>query len=280
MSDGRLKLTISFDGSPYHGWQVQSNAPTVQSTLQRALEELAGRPTSVTGCSRTDAGVHANRYVCHTEPLTIPCERIPQALNAKLPDSISVRAAQTVSTDFHARYSCIGKEYIYKIHNAHTRDPFSVGRALFCPLTLDIEALSFVGDELCGKHDFCAFMAQGSKIVDTVRTVHYCTLTRTEDSVMLRICADGFLYNMVRIVVGTYLDAARGKYKKGDIASVIASRDRTKAGFTAPPHGLYLNRVFYPEDTAVLAYAVQNAATLGNNESFYGRITEENHGRL
>ncbi len=287
MSGERLKLTLSFDGTSYHGWQVQNNAPTVQSTLQKALEEMAGHSVSVTGCSRTDAGVHANRFVCHTEPLSIPCERIPQALNAHLPADISVRAAESVPADFHARYSCIAKEYVYKICNFRTRDPFSRAYALFYPTPLTVDDLSFVGEELGGKHDFRAFMAQGSKIVDTARTVYYCTLSRERDeqfeseTVTLRICADGFLYNMVRIIVGTYLDAARGKYKKGDITALLALGDRSKAGFTAPPHGLYLNRVFYSEDREKLEEIVR----LQQETNVFARMsteknTEETYGRL
>lgn len=240
-------LTISYDGAPYHGWQVQKNAPSVQKTLQDALCALTQRPMTVTGCSRTDAGVHALEYVCHTEEIPIPNDRLPQALNAHLPPSVAVRSARTVSEQFHARYSCIGKEYLYKIYNSRTRDPFSVGRALFYPEPIDVDALTFVGEELVGKHDFRAFMAQGSKITDTVRTIRHCTLSREGNFVYLTVSADGFLYNMVRILAGTFLSAARGAYKPGDIRAVLESRDRKRAGFTAPPHGLYLNRVFYPE---------------------------------
>lgn len=244
----RTKLTLAYDGAPFHGWQAQKNAPSVQKTVWEAVCAVTSENRTVTGCSRTDAGVHALQYVCHTEEIRIPNERIPQALNAHLPPSISVKKAETVSESFHARYSCIGKEYIYKIYNSRTRDPFSEGRALFYPEPIDVDALSFVGKELVGKHDFRAFMAQGSKITDTVRTIRHCTLCRDGDFVTLSVCADGFLYNMVRILVGTYLDAARRGYREGDVTAIIESRDRKKAGFTAPPHGLYLNRVFYPGD--------------------------------
>lgn len=245
----RTVLTVAYDGAPYHGWQVQKNAPSVQKTLQEAICTITGEERTVTGCSRTDAGVHALEYVCHTEKIDIPNERLPQALNAHLPPSVSVKRARTADENFHARYSCIGKEYLYKIYNSRIRDPFSVGRALFYPEPIDVESLSFVCEEFCGTHDFCAFMAQGSKIVDTVRTVRHCTLSRDGDFVLFTVSADGFLYNMVRIMVGTVLAAARGKYSRGDIQKIIASGDRKNAGFTAPPHGLYLNRVFYPEQT-------------------------------
>ena len=244
-----IALFLKYNGTAYHGWQVQKNAVTVGETLEKAVQTVVGHRAHVTGCGRTDAGVHALEYVCHTEKIDIPNERLPQALNAHLPPSVSVKRARTADENFHARYSCIGKEYLYKIYNSRIRDPFSVGRALFYPEPIDVEALSFVSEELCGTHDFRAFMAQGSKIVDTVRTVRHCTLSRNGDFVYLTVSADGFLYNMVRIMVGTVLDAARGKYLRGDIQKIIASGDRKNAGFTAPAHGLYLNRVFYPEET-------------------------------
>ena len=247
MNDERkLALTLCFDGAPYHGWQVQKGAPTVQKTVQNALEVIAGHPLPVTGCSRTDAGVHANMYVCHTDDFGMAPEVAVRALNAHLPDSIAVTDARYVPYDFHARYSCVGKEYIYKIWNAPYRDPFSIGRTYFFPRPVDETSIAFVCDELCGRHDFRAFMAQGSKITeDTVRTVEYCTLRRDGHLLTLSVKADGFLYNMVRIIVGTCLDAASGRYQPGDVAAAIASHSRKNAGFTAPAEGLYLNRVFY-----------------------------------
>lgn len=241
----RIKLTLSYDGTPYHGWQVQKNAPSVQSTLQAALEQVAGELLPVTGCSRTDAGVHAVEYVCHTQGLTVPVEKLPLALNAHLPSSIAVYRAERVSPDFHARYDCHGKEYVYKIFNRRCRDPFSVGRALFYPEPIPVDSLAFVGKELEGEHDFRAFMAQGSKITDTRRRIYRCRLSREGDYVLLRVAADGFLYNMVRIIAGTYLAAAQGKYRPGDITRILASGQRRLAGSTAPAWGLYLNRVYY-----------------------------------
>ena len=243
----RTVLTIAYDGAPYHGWQVQKNAPSVQKTLQEAICAITGEERTVTGCSRTDAGVHALEYVCHTEKIDIPNERLPQALNAHLPPSVSVKRARTADENFHARYSCIGKEYLYKIYNSRIRDPFSVGRALFYPEPIDVEALSFVSEELCGTHDFRAFMAQGSKIVDTVRTVRHCTLSRNGDFVYLTVSADGFLYNMVRIMAGTLYETAIGHIPPDSIPERLASRNRRLMGRTAPPEGLYLNRVFYDD---------------------------------
>lgn len=246
----RIAVNIMYDGTRYCGWQVQQNAVSVQQTVQNALEELLSFRPDISGCSRTDAGVHANQYVFHmsTENIRVSPEKLPLALNARLHGSdIAVKSACLVPPDFHARYSCIQKEYIYKIWNAPYMSPFYEGRAWFFPYTLDEKALGFVGEEFCGTHDFGGFMSKGSKIKeDTVRTVKYFDVAREDELVTIRVCADGFLYNMVRIMVGTYALAAAGKLKQGDIARIISLRDRSLAGDTAPAHGLYLNKVFYP----------------------------------
>ena len=245
----RLAVSLVYNGARYCGWQVQNNAVSVQQTVQDALEELLSFRPDISGCSRTDAGVHANHYVFHmsAQHIRLSPEKLPLALNARLHGSgIAVKKAVLVPADFHARYSCQKKEYIYKIWNAPYMNPFYEGLAWFFPYRLDEEQLSFVGEEFKGTHDFGGFMSKGSKIKeDTVRTVEYFDVTRREELVTVRVCADGFLYNMVRIMVGTYAQAS-GKLRKGDIAAMIVSRDRSLAGDTAPAHGLYLNRVFYP----------------------------------
>lgn len=239
-------LNITFDGRGYHGWQVQKNAPTVQGTLQDALEKLTGKRLNVTGCSRTDAGVSANSYICHLDgKLALAEDRVFAALNSLLPSDIAVKEVFTRPSDFHARYSCTGKEYVYKIWNAKYRNPHLEGKALFYPRELDLERIAYVGEQLHGRHDFRAFMASGSSVTDdTVRNIKYCYLTRQGDLCELRVRADGFLYNMVRIIVGTYLAANEGKLKMS-VSDIIATGDRSYAGPTAPPHGLYLNEVFY-----------------------------------
>lgn len=245
-TENKLVLTLCYDGTDFHGWQVQKGgAVTVQSTLQKAIFEVCGKMLPVTGCSRTDSGVHANEFVCHTDMIDIPCEKLPLALNTHLPHNVAVKSAQIADPDFHARYSCKGKEYIYKLLNSKIRDPFLEGRAMLYPRPLDTAVLSDIAPAFCGKNDFRAFMAQGSKIVDTVRTVHYCDVSRDGELVTLRIAADGFLYNMVRIIAGTFLLAAEKGLCKEDIQKIIASGDRKNAGATAPACGLYLNKVFY-----------------------------------
>ncbi len=245
-TNNKLKLTLSYDGTDFHGWQVQKGGDvTVQSTLQQAIFEVCGKMLPVTGCSRTDSGVHAYEFVCHTDMIDIPCEKLPLALNTHLPRTVAVTRAQEMPCDFHARYSCKGKEYIYKILNSKIRDPFLEGKVMLYPKKLDTDALLKITPAFCGKKDFRAFMAQGSKIVDTVRTVHYCDISRDGELVTIRIAADGFLYNMVRIIAGTFLLAAENGLGKDDIESIIASCDRKNAGATAPACGLYLNKVFY-----------------------------------
>ncbi|ADU26573.1 tRNA pseudouridine(38-40) synthase TruA [Ethanoligenens harbinense] len=243
-----ILLLLRFDGAAYHGWQVQKNGVTVQEVLQNALETVLRHRPPVTGCSRTDAGVHALAYACNfrTEH-TIPCQNLVRALNACLPDDIAVFACREVPPDFHARYSAHEKEYVYRILNAPARDPFWRGRALHVPYPLDEAVMDKAARGFLGTHDFAGFRAAGSDVKDTVRTVFHSGVQRDGDLVLFRVRADGFLYNMVRIMVGTLLYTAQDKLQPADILAVIDSRDRTAAGPTAPAHGLYLNRVFYDE---------------------------------
>ncbi|MBQ8758372.1 MAG: tRNA pseudouridine(38-40) synthase TruA [Clostridia bacterium] len=248
---GRLALKIMYDGTKYCGWQVQKNAVSVQSRMQDALENLLGFRPDVSGVSRTDSGVHANNYVCHisAENVGIPAERFANALNARLHGSgIAVKSAVLVDGNFHARYSCIKKEYVYKIWNAPYMNPFYEGKAMFFPYKIDETRLTFLESELVGSHDFTAFMSKGSKITDdTVRTVDYFKYEREGDLLSIYVCADGFLYNMVRIMAGTFIAAHQGRIKPGDVTKALADRNRGAVGDTAPAEGLYLNRIWYAE---------------------------------
>lgn len=241
-----ILLSLCYDGTAYHGWQVQANAGTVQQTLQNVMEKVLGYRPPVIGCSRTDAGVHANEYFCnfHTD-ISIPCENLRRALNANLPDDIAVNLCREAPDDFHARYSACGKEYLYKIWNSDTRNPFLNRYALFYPYRLDLENMRAAAAGFLGRHDFSAFCSAGSTVADTVRCVTLLQLTREGNLVTLRIQADGFLYNMVRIITGTLLGVSQGLFQAADIPQMIRSGSRARAGKTAPPHGLYLNRVFY-----------------------------------
>lgn len=243
-----ILLTISYDGSKYHGWQVQNNAVSVQEVFQNALYKVTGEKNDIKGCSRTDSGVHANMYCLnfHTEH-KIPCERFVPALNRFLPRSIAVLSAKEVSMDFHARYSCRGKEYIYKIWNNDVHNPFLDKYALHYWHKLDIEKMNRAAKYFIGCHDFTSFCTvdKSRKKGDFHRTVSNAAVERTGDIVTITIQADGFLYNMVRIIVGTLLYVSQGKIKPEDIPDIIDALDRSKAGATAPPEGLYLNRIFY-----------------------------------
>ncbi len=244
----KIALTLMYDGTQFCGWQVQKNAPSVQETLQDALERVLGERPGVSGVSRTDSGVHANMYVCHidTPQKEIPPLTLMRAVNSNIKGKIAVTCAEYVNSDFHARYSCKGKEYLYKIWNSTYRHPFLDSYSMHVPYKIEDKSIEIMCNEFCGTHDFTAFMSKGSKITDdTVRTVEYFRTERHGDLLEIYVKADGFLYNMVRIMVGTYLDAARGKLQVGDITKIIESRNRANAGDTALACGLYLNKVFY-----------------------------------
>ena len=251
----KLFIQLSFVGTDYSGWQKQKNRITVQEKLTDAAKELFGFDCDVTGCSRTDSGVHANSF-CATVTqkgenfieTTIPTGKIPRAFNNFLPNDIAVISAEWVENDFHARYSVLYKEYVYKIFYRAERDPFLADRCWHIPKSISedsVTKMNTAAQAFVGKHDFSAFMAAGSKIEDATRTVKYVQCTKEGNIVEIKIAADGFLYNMVRIIAGTLVDAADGKLSYDDITRIIESRSRKEAGRTAPAQGLYLNKVVY-----------------------------------
>lgn len=241
-----LLITLQYDGSRYHGWQVQKNAVSVQSVFQRQLETLLGGPHDIKGCSRTDTGVHAQEYCVSVKTgASIPAQRIPAALNNLLPRDIAVTACREVPMDFHARYSCVGKEYRYLIWNAPWRNPFWENRAFHYRYRLDEKQLDEAARYYVGKQNFAAFCSTKSDKEDTVRHVFMADVVRSGDLIIFQTRADGFLYNMVRIMAGTLLRVAEGKFAVSDIPAILSSGDRRRAGPTAPPQGLYLTRVFY-----------------------------------
>ena len=258
----KLFLRLSYLGTAYNGYQVQGDQPTVQRELTRACAELFGERCDIVGCSRTDSGVHANMF-CVTVSrrgsdeltTTIPPHRIPLALNAHLPDDISVYEAALVSGSFHPRYDVTCKEYVYRIYNSPVRNPFELDRAWHYPRQIDACALmnmQIAAGHFCGTHDFSSFMAQGATVAHAIRTVSHAYVEKKGDVIEFHVAADGFLYNMVRIMVGTLIAVAEGKIQAEQIPSVIEAKDRTRAGMTAPAHGLYLNAVIYesiPKET-------------------------------
>ena len=241
-----LLLTLRYNGTAFHGWQILPNAVTVQQELCNAFKNISGKDENIIGCSRTDAGVHANMFCCNVRTeCNVSIEKIPDALNFYLPPEISVYGCEDVNFDFHARYDCKGKEYVYLIYNGKHRNPFYENKAMFYPYELDVEMLDKEAKSFIGTHDFSAFCSVGSSVQDKTREIYDCKVTRNNDIVEIRVSGNGFLYNMVRIIVGTLLDIQKGKIEKGSISQIIESCDREKAGVTAEAHGLYLNKVFY-----------------------------------
>ncbi len=241
-------LEISYNGAAYHGWQIQENAVTVQQKIQDAIEKVFGKREDIKGCSRTDSGVHANSFFCNLKTeKNISAEKIPAALNAYLPFDIAVKSSREVPDDFHARYNCKGKEYIYKVWNSQIRNPFYEKRYYHYKYSIDTDLLNSEAQSFVGVHDFSAFCATGSAVEDKVREIFDFKVVRNGDEVLFFVSGNGFLYNMVRIMVGTLLDISSGKIEKNSIDRILKSGKRESAGFTVPPDGLYLNRVFYEE---------------------------------
>ena len=248
-SDENLRnilITISYDGSKYHGWQIQHNAITVQEVFQNALYAVIGDKPDIKACSRTDSGVHAEMFCISTKiSHPIPAIRLKAALNSHLPDSV-VLDAKEVPLDFHARYNAKGKRYIYRVLNRPERDPFYIGRALHYRYSLDAELLNKASKAYIGTHDFTSFCTLDKREKgDFVRTIYDFSVTRKGDIVEFTVEGNGFLYNMVRIMVGTLLSINEGKLAPDSISDIIKAESRDSAGPTAPPQGLYLNEVFY-----------------------------------
>jgi len=240
-------LTLSYLGTAYSGFQVQPNAKTVQAALQYAATKIFDAPCGITGCSRTDSGVHANEYLAVVEEhgtASIPEGAVARAMNTYLPKDISVSQSVAVADDFKLRREVEGKEYMYLIWNRPSRNPFLSDRALYYPRKLDLEEMEKAIPYFLGKQDFRAFMASGSDITDTVRTVWDLRVETDSDTVRIYVSADGFLYNMVRIIVGTLLEISEGKISSERLRLALETGERSLAGRTAPAEGLYLNRVF------------------------------------
>lgn len=240
-----LKLTIQYDGTKYCGWQKQPNSSGIQGTIEYAIYEITKEKVNITGSGRTDAGVHALGQVANFKTnSSIPAARIPDALNAKLPKDISIIDCQEVSDNFHSRYSATGKIYRYLIYNKPYRSPLYKDTSYHVRYELDIEKMRSEAKLLLGTHDFKGFMSSGSSVKDTVRTIHNISIENSGDLIALEVEGNGFLYNMVRIIVGTLVDIGRGRIDKS-LEEIIASQDRGEAGHTAPAHGLFLKKVHY-----------------------------------
>ena len=242
----RMLITISYDGTAYHGWQFQPNAITVQSVIENALFELLNEKVTVVGTSRTDAGVHAKEFTFHLDCAdNIPKAAFLRGLNGLLPYDIAVTDAKEIAPDFHARYNALGKTYCYNIYNSNKKDPFKLRFAWQIERPLDIDKMNEFAKSIVGKHDFYAFSSSGRTVENTIRTVSECYVTKNGDDVKLYITADGFLYNMVRIIIGTAVAVSDGKINVSDIEDILKKRDRAALGMTAPPQGLFLEKVHY-----------------------------------
>ncbi|MBO5937990.1 MAG: tRNA pseudouridine(38-40) synthase TruA [Clostridia bacterium] len=251
----KILLHLSFLGTKYCGYQIQPNGITIQQRLNEATRALFGYDCDIVGCSRTDSGVHANQFCVAVSKkgtnclqTTIPIDRIPQAIAPHLPEDISVIGAELVEDEFHPRYDVKYKEYVYRIWNKPYRNPFLQDRTWHYPKPISDEALVRMNEAAArwrGTHDFSSYMAADSKITDAVRMIYEAEVVRKGDVVEFRVSANGFLYNMVRILVGTLICVAEGKISPEEIDELTESGDRSRAGMTAPACGLFLNKVVY-----------------------------------
>lgn len=242
----RVKLTIAYDGTNYCGWQVQPNGITIEEVVNKALSKLTGENIVVIGASRTDSGVHAmgNVAVFDTNT-TIPPERIAMAVNRILPEDIVVVKSEEVPLDFHPRYCDCEKTYEYHIVN--TRIPIPTKRLTnyFVSYELDIEKMREGASYLVGGHDFASFCNIKTDVESTVRTVKELEILKNGNEITIRISGNGFLYNMVRIIVGTLIRVGRGFYEPKQVKEILEAKNRKAAGVTAPPHGLMLMEIRY-----------------------------------
>jgi tRNA pseudouridine38-40 synthase len=242
-------LVLEYEGTRYHGWQIQDNGYTVQEALSDAIYKISGERTMPHGAGRTDAGVHAlGQVASFLTNSRIPGERIADALNAYLPRNISVLDSRDVSLDFHPRKHARGKHYRYLVLNRSRRDVMFENRSWHYSAELDVEMMNKAGSTFVGTHDFTSFCASGHSVKTFERTIHKATWHRMGDLLVFDVEGSGFLYNMVRIMVGTLVDVGRGKIIDSDVRDILERKNRMLAGATAPADGLYMMKVFYNEE--------------------------------
>lgn len=239
---------MSYNGARYHGYQIQNNAESIQQTVENAIKTLIGEAITINGCSRTDTGVHAKAFVFNFKTENnIPCSGFIKGVNALLPTDIAILSCEEVDDNFHARFDSKGKEYLYRINGAEVRDVFAENLAMHYPYKLDYEKMRSAAKLLCGTHDFAAFCKAEAKehLATTVRTVYSVDIIENNGYTEIYVSGDGFLHNMVRIIVGTLIYISEGKRTEQDIKNALETGDRELAGKTVAPCGLYLNKVFY-----------------------------------
>lgn len=241
-----IKFNLQFDGTSYHGWQSQPDNLTIQGILHDALLKVTGEDIMPSGCGRTDAGVHASGYVFNIKTNSrIPCESFPHALNAHLPDDIVVSSAEYTHDDFCSARSAKAKTYRYTIDNGQFPDVFSGRYAWHYKYPLDISKMQQAAEHLLGTHDFIGFAASGFTVKTTVRTIYSLKIEKNGNIITIDVTGNGFLYNMVRIIAGTLVYAGAGKISPNSMPDIINSKDRRRAGITAPAKGLCLKEVYY-----------------------------------
>lgn len=243
-----LKVITAYRGTKYHGFQRQNNAITVQAVLEQKLSKVLNEPVTITGCSRTDTGVHANSFCFNVKTNSrISCLGFTRGVNGELPADISILSCEDAPPDFHARFDCKGKEYVYRIHCSESKNPFAEDLMFHYRRKLDLEAVRKAAGHFVGTHDFSSFCADYANVSTTVRTIYSFDIENSGDSVIMLVKGNGFLYNMIRIMVGTLIDVSEKRIAPDDIPQILEAKDRLRAGRTAMAHGLYLNRVFYDE---------------------------------
>lgn len=245
----RVRLTLQYDGSAYHGFQKQENAYTVQECLENAILRLTGEKASLICAGRTDAGVHAlGQVVAFDSHATIPGERWKMAINTYLPDDIQVLQSSLAKADFNPRFHAVSKQYTYYIYRYDSGRVLLRNYAWCTRVPLDLAAMQNAAALMVGRRNFKAFCASGSSAKTFERFLMKCIIEEQNPFILLKVEADGFLYNMVRIIMGTLMEIGQGKYPARRVEEILLGEDRTLAGPTAPPQGLYLRRVIYPDD--------------------------------
>ncbi len=241
-----LKLTVAYDGTAYAGWQMQPTEPTVQAAIESAWHEITREQLRVTAAGRTDAGVHAlGQVVGLATESQLSTADLHRGLNAVLPEDVAIVAVEEAPVGFHATHDAIAKTYRYQIHNGRTPDVFHRHYVWHYPQSLDAEKMHAAAQALVGKHDFSSFESAGSERPNSIRTLCQLSVTRDADRITIEVTGDGFLYNMVRAIVGTLAEVGKGSRDATWPAEVLAARDRRLAGQTAPPQGLFLVQVEY-----------------------------------
>ena len=241
-----IKLTIEYDGTKYLGWQKQKIGKTVQGTIEEAIKELTNEEVYLIGSSRTDAGVHAKGFIANFKTESkIPDNKFREAINHKLPDDIAIIESEEVNDDFHSRYNAIGKTYSYTIINRASKPAIGKNYLYQVKFDLDIDLMKEACKEFIGTYDFSAFKSSGSSVKSSIRTITDLHIIEENNIIKINVTGDGFLYNMVRIIVGTLIMVGNKKIDPKDIKGIIESKDRKKAGFCVPPQGLTLEKVYY-----------------------------------